>query len=300
MKKQVKALLSALTLLNAVVATYAQDDITLINGERIEGKVLRQSPALITYMSDTGIESDIDRQLVATVRLGNGKIIDFNPGRSMGFEYDTELVVLENTASLEISFQQTFKKCVRREYTLYFDNLRNEVSNQLFLTSIEHDKNQFTKEQLRACRALRYYAYVTNAFAALVNTTGDKTKVVLFSNSIDKPTIDSYLANKTFKLVDSNAKSPLREMLDEKLKSFSMKFLSSGVCLFHEENENPQTLYYEVSSDGKISFWEGAKKSRATTYDIVFIDKSIMRYTRFFKGADQDLVTRKVQVVEGE
>lgn len=297
MKKQVRALLlSSLAFLAVTLPVSAQDQITLINGDEFGGKFIKQSATTLTYIDDAGIESDIDRQFVSRVKLATGKSIEFTVGRSMGFEYDSDLVILKNSPSLETNFQQIFRNSIRREFRILSDNLRNEITDQLFMTSTDRDKTQLSKEQKRVSRILRYFAYVTNAFVALVNTSGNETKVVFYSKSIDKATIESYLLNKTFRLVDSNALSSLVDMLEEKFM-FTMKFVSPGICIFQEENKKPETLNYEVDHNGRIAFWEGAKKNRATTYEIVYIDQSVMRYTRFLKGADQDVITRKVQVI---
>jgi hypothetical protein len=149
---------------------------------------------------------------------------------------------------------------------------------------------------------LKYYRFLSfacNAFAVLVVDTKSVNKLIFFYNTPSDEEIQEKILNKSYTLTFSRSSVTIGNM-GEKLisalfKPFVMTFKPNDQCIF-EENKKTLQLQYKVHPNGTMTYIDPKKPDNPTTYQVVFIDDNVIRYTLFRESGE--LLCRQVDLLK--
>lgn len=275
----------------AVWALYCsgQDKLIFINGDTLSGRALKVSTGKLTF-SEEGLEREISTIFVHKMLLRSGKETKFNDiHASLDFGKHFSVMAFSSEAISDAN--------------LLFPNAKkNTFTIKHLTTSYTAPQEPFLKATLGSAEHADPYLrdFVTlglgcNAFLAFVDSRPGAIHYTFYSNAVSADKVREQVLNRSYKLVDSRAVGDLLELADSGLKPFTMEFKEGGVCNFDQDGKLT-VLEYQISDNGEITFRDPKKRTKGTTYSVVFVDSKTMRYTQF--SSTHKMVTRTVELIQ--
>jgi len=278
----------------------AQDKLTLIDGQIVEGKVVRAGTSSVIFIAD-GLEREIENSFVQHITTSTGKIVNVTIPQNLGLKRDKDLVVLANEDGILERAQAFFRdaEVLSLRYTIADRGIVNVVDARKYASTTSKSVATMPSAQVRASfERPRYDAYALNAFLAIVETRMiledlQELKITYFFNVPSKEQIVKFISNRSFHSLESTAYD-WQKFSIKPFPCFSLNF-QNDICLYTEEGKKPSSLNYQVGEDGTIEFWAGPKKKNVTTYRVVDITEKTMRYSKVKESEyEHDIITRNV------
>jgi hypothetical protein len=269
----------------------AQDKLVLLNGDTISAKITKLSARTVDF-TEAGqtFTREMDNRFVNQIILENGKKLETQRDKTVAFRSPEEgnVLILKYEEGLQQQADLIFPKAVKRTF-----NIADDHQSALVISHFGIPVKQVPLTQRRAVESFNVASYATNAFLVFTEIYEGGVTFTFYSQPINVEKVKNFVVGKKYKLIDSRAAGKLLNMLDNRLKEFTLDFQTESTCVYKTEREN-SSLEYRISDQGIITFIDPAKKrGNQTAYEIVYFDQEVIRYTFFVKG-NIDLITRSI------
>lgn len=280
----------------SVFATSGQDKIILINQDTLNVRIVKVGSKNISFVhEEETVENEVAFKFLNKVILSSGRVVKTREEQVVPFTINKEsgkIAVLDYSKELEEEadavFSNSLKQNLRFKLPYNFTSDTFADGTGIILDLLENDEKAFYKD-------LNFNGYATGAFMVLISYNEQFANCLFYSSPLSNlDWLREFLPGKNFKLLSSEAKSSVTNLIDGTLKEFQLNFKDKSTCMYTNSKSNSE-LTYTIDDTGNITYTDSSKKkNNSTAYRIIYFDGKVMRYTQFIGN---DFITRSIILI---